>query len=106
MILAAILVGMLFGSNCKDLWVSVVFISVLSLLVPVVLLATGTLKVPLVQGITFYAFIGFSLFGSIVLLSGLFGSFGDSGFLENACTGTNLATKFSIKALGFVAKGL
>ncbi len=102
-VLVATLIGVLFGSNCNGLWLSIVFITVLSLLVPVVLLAAGKLKVPLIQGIAFYAFIGFSLFGCIAVLAGLFG---DTGFLTSACTGTNMATKIAIKALGLAAKGL
>lgn len=104
MFLVAILIGML--SNCKGLWLSVVFISALSLLVPVILFAAGKLKVPLIQSISYYVFIGFSLFGCIALLAGLFGLFSDASFLTSACTGTNLATKFAIKALGLAAKGL
>ena len=85
---------------------SVVFISVLSLLIPAILLATGKLKVPLIQGVSLYAFIGLSLFAGIAMLFGLFGLFGDAGFLANACTGTDLSTRFALRALGYAAKGL
>jgi len=106
MLLVAILVGMLLGANCQGLWLSVVFVSILSLLVPAILLATGKLKVPLIQSVSFYGFIGFSLFGGTILLAGLFGTFTDAGFLSNACAGTDLATRFSLRALGYAAKGL
>ena len=106
LLLLTLLSGMLLGSSCKQLWVSVVFISVASLLVPAILLATGKLKVSLIQSVSFYGFIGFSLFGGIILLAGLFGTFTDTGFLSNACAGTDLATRFALKALGYAAKGL
>lgn len=106
MFLVAVLLGLLFGSNCKGLWLSVVFIAVLSLLTPCILLATGRLKVPLIKSVSNFAFIGFSLFGIIALLAGLFGSFSDAGFLANACTGTDLATKITLKTLGYATKGL
>lgn len=104
--LTALLLGALFGTGCEHLWLSVIFITVLSLLIPAILLATGKLKMPLIQGIALYAFIGFSLFGSIAMLFGLFGLFSDEGFLACACTGTDLSTRFAIKALGYAAKGL
>lgn len=106
MLLTALMLGALFGSDCKHLWLSVVFITVLSLLIPAILLATGKLKMPLIQGVSLYAFIGFSLFGSIAMLFGLFGLFGDASFLANACTGTDLSTRFALKALGYAAKGI
>jgi len=106
LILITLLSGMLLGSSCKQLWESVVFISVSSLLVPAILLATGKLKVPLIQSVSFYGFIGFSLFGGIILLAGLFGTFTNAGFLSNACAGTDLATRFAIRALGYAARGL
>jgi hypothetical protein len=76
------------------------------LVVPAILLATGKLKVPLIQSVSFYGFIGFSLFGGIILLAGLFGTFTAAGFLSNACAGTDLATRFALRALGYAAKGL
>ena len=45
-LLTALMLGALFGSGCKHLWLPVVFISVLSLLIPAILLATGKLKMP------------------------------------------------------------
>lgn len=106
LLLTALMVGALLAADCKNLWLSVAFISIISMVMPVVLLAMGKLKVPLIQGVSFYALIGFSLFGSIAMLFGLFGLFSDTGFLASACTGTDLSTRFAIKALGFAAKGL
>lgn len=100
------MLGALFAADCKHLWLSVLFIIVISLLIPVILLGLGKLKVPLIQGVSFYAVVGFSLFGCIAMLFGLFGLFSDDGFLTSACTGTDLSTRFAIKALGFAAKGL
>lgn len=106
MFLTALMLGALFGSDCRNLWLSVVFVAALSLLIPAILLATGKLKIPLIQGVSFYAFIGFALFGGIALLCGLLGLFSDAGFLASACTGTDLSTRFALKALGYAAKGL
>jgi hypothetical protein len=106
LLLTALMVGTLFASDCKNLWLSVVFIAVISLVIPSIMLAMGKLKMPLIHGVSLYAFIGFSLFGSIAMLFGLFGLFSEEGFLTTACTGTDLSTRFAIKTLGFLAKGL
>jgi hypothetical protein len=106
MFLTALMAGALFAADCKNLWLSVVFLATISLLIPSILLAMGKLKMPLIQGVSLYAFIGFSLFGSIAMLFGLLGLLSDAGFLASACTGTDLSTRFALKALGYAAKGL
>ncbi len=99
------LLGSMAASGCKHLWLAIAFIAVLSLLVPVVLLATGKLKMPLIHGISYVCSIGLLLFGGIAIVFGMFGLITDAGFLANACGGVDLATRVTLKAFGYAAKG-
>jgi hypothetical protein len=68
--LTAMLIGGLLGSDCGQIWMSLAFILIASLLVPAILLATGKLQTSLLQSISYYVFVGFTLFGRTASTSG------------------------------------
>jgi predicted small integral membrane protein len=105
-LLLALLLGLLLGADCENLWVSVLLLIGISLLIPLSIRLMGNLQSPWIQAISKVAFIVFMLFGGIVVITGGIGMFNNEQFLSSACSGANAATDLTLNLLRGVGRAL
>jgi len=105
-LLLALLLGLLLGSDCENLWVSVLLLTGVSLLIPFSIRLMGNLQSPWIQAVSKVAFIVFMLFGGTVAIAGVIGMFNNGQFLSSACSGANAATDLTLNLLRGAGRAL
>ena len=105
-VMIAALFGVMLASGCEGFGVYLTLVVFACVVVPMAVFLMGYSKHPLASNLSRFSFGGFILFGAALAIGGLLGIYRNESFLSGACSGANIAARFTLGALKVVGSAL
>lgn len=105
-VMIAALFGVMLASGCEGFSVYLALVVFTCVVAPIAVFLLGYSKHPIANNLSRFSFSGFILFGSALAIGGLFGIYRSESFLSGACSGANLAARFTLGVLKMVGSAL
>ncbi|MFZ3174709.1 MAG: hypothetical protein WA146_07420 [Thiobacillus sp.] len=105
-VMIAALFGVMLSSGCEGFLMYLTLVAFVCVVAPMAVFLIGYAKHPLASNLSRFSFGGFILFGAALAIGGFLGIYRNESFLSGACSGANIAARFTLGALKVVGSAL